>query len=95
MKIEVVNPKLNERREVDPKGNNSQINPSTETHKGMVEEGLFETPMSWSIRESITTNTTQHFIPARKDTCAKSNLTAEADDDIKQEVRREPQDHGN
>ena len=59
MENEVVNPKLNDtgRREVNPEGNNDQINHSTETHNETVKEELFETPMAGSRRESINTNT--------------------------------------
>ena len=47
VEIEVVTPKLNDtgRREVNPEGNNSQINHITETHHETVKEGLFETAM--------------------------------------------------
>ena len=56
---EVVTPKLNDkgRREVSPEGNNSQNNPSTETHIETVKEELFETPMGGSTKESMNTNT--------------------------------------
>ena len=59
MEIEVVTPKLNatERREVQPEGNISQINPNTETHNETVKDESFQTPMGGSIRESINTNT--------------------------------------
>ena len=59
VEIEVVTPKLNEteRREVIPEENNSQINPSTETHIETVQKELFETPIGGSTRESIATNT--------------------------------------
>ena len=58
MEIEVVTPKLNDtgRREVNPEGNNSQINHITETHHETVKEGLFETAMGGSTRKSINTN---------------------------------------
>ena len=53
VEIEAVIPKLNDtgRREVNPEGNNSQINHSTETHNERVKEELFETPMGGSTRE--------------------------------------------
>ena len=59
VEIEVVTPKLNDtgRREVNPEGNSSQINHSTETHNETVKEESFETPMGESRRESINTNT--------------------------------------
>ena len=44
-------------REVNPEENNSQINPSTETHNETVKEELFETPVGGSTRESITAHT--------------------------------------
>ena len=59
MEIEVLTPKLNDTKsgEVFPEGNNSQINPSTQTHNEAVKEKFFETPTGGSTRESITTNT--------------------------------------
>ena len=59
MEIEVVTPKLNdtERREVQPEGNISQINPNTETHNETVKDESFKTPMGGRTRESINTNT--------------------------------------
>ena len=45
------------RSEVDPEENNSQNNHSTETQNETVKEGLFETPMGGSTRESKNTNT--------------------------------------
>ena len=59
MKQEVVTPKLNDTagREVNPEGNNSQINHSTETHNETVKEELFEKPIGGSTKESINTNT--------------------------------------
>ena len=59
MEIEVVTPKLNDtgRREVNPEENSSQINHSTEAHNERIKEGLFETPLGGSTRESINTNT--------------------------------------
>ena len=43
--------------EVNPEGNNSQINHSTETQNKTVKEKLFETLMGGSTRESINSNT--------------------------------------
>ena len=59
VELEVVTPKVDgiESREVQPEGNNSQINPNTETHNETVEDESFQTPMSGSTRESINTNT--------------------------------------
>ena len=56
---EVVTPKLNdtERREFQPQGNISQINPNTETHNETVKDESFQTPMRGSTRESMNTNT--------------------------------------
>ena len=55
----MVTPKLNdtERREVQPEGNISQINPNFETHNETVKDESFQTPMGGSTRESINTNT--------------------------------------
>ena len=59
VETEVVTPKLNHtgRREVNPEGNNSQINHSTEIHNETVKEELFETQMGGSTRESMNSNT--------------------------------------
>ena len=59
MEIEVVTSILNdtERREVQPEGNISQINPNTETHNETVKDESFQTPMGGSTRESINTKT--------------------------------------
>ena len=59
MEIELVTPKLNDtgRREVNPEGDNSQFNHSTETHNETVKKELFATPMGGSTRESINANT--------------------------------------
>ena len=61
MEKEVATPQLNdtERREVNPERNNSQINPSTETHNETVTVEWFETPIGESKRESINTQTTR------------------------------------
>ena len=55
METVIVTPKLNDtgRREVNPEGNNGQINPITETHNETVKE---ETPTGGNTRESINTN---------------------------------------
>ena len=77
MEIEVVTPKLTdtERREVNPEGNISQINPSSETHNETVTDELFETPMGGSTRKPINTNTNNTSrntkIPAHKTATAK------------------------
>ena len=78
VEIEVVTPKLNDtgRREVNPEGNKSQNNPSTETHNETVKDELLKTPMGGSTRESKNTNTQQK--QKHKDTCAQSSHTAEA-----------------
>ena len=59
MEIDLVTPKLNDRgsREVNPEGDNSQINHGTETHNETVKEESFATPMGGSTRESINANT--------------------------------------
>ena len=59
MEIELVTTKLNDtgRREVNPEGDDSQINHSTETHNETVKEELFATPMGGSTRKSINANT--------------------------------------
>ena len=59
VEIEVMTAKLNdtERREVQPEGNISQINPNTETHNETIKDESFQTPMGGSTRESINTNT--------------------------------------
>ena len=59
MQIEVVTPKLNdtERREVQPEGILSQINPNTGTHNETFKDESFQTPMGGSIKKSINTNT--------------------------------------
>ena len=59
VEIEVVTPKLNdtERREVQPEGNISQINPNTETHNETVKDESFQTPTGGITRGSINTNT--------------------------------------
>ena len=56
---ELVTPKLNDtgRREVNPEGDNSQFNHSTEIHNETVKKELFATPMGGSTRESINANT--------------------------------------
>ena len=52
MEIEVVTPTIDDtkRREVIFDGNNSQINPSTETHSETIKEYWFETPRDESTR---------------------------------------------
>ena len=59
VEIEVVTSILNdtERREVQPEGNISQINPNTETHNETVKDESFQTPMGGSTRESKNTKT--------------------------------------
>ena len=59
VEIDVVTPKTHDtgRRKLNPEGNNSKINHSTETHNETVKEELFETPMGESTRESINTIT--------------------------------------
>ena len=54
---EVVTPKLDDKREVNPESNNSQTKHCSENHTETVKEELFETPKSGSTRESITTIT--------------------------------------
>ena len=59
VEVEVVTPKLKdtEKREVQPEGNISQMNPNTETHNETVKDESFQTPMGGSTRESTNTNT--------------------------------------
>ena len=56
MEIEVVTPKLNDKREFNLEVSNSQTNPITETHNETVKEELFETTIGGSTKQSITTN---------------------------------------